>query len=61
VVSQIMREAAVKGVKAAVIISAGFSEIGNKKLEEEVTKIAGEAGIRILGPNCLGVYDSHTG
>ncbi len=61
VVSQIMREAAVKGVKAAVIISAGFSEIGNKKLEEEVTAIAKEAGIRILGPNCLGVYDSHTG
>lgn len=61
VIPQIMREAAVKGVKAAVIISAGFSEIGNKKLEEEVTAIAKEAGIRVLGPNCLGVYDSHTG
>ncbi|MDH5532496.1 MAG: CoA-binding protein [Candidatus Bathyarchaeota archaeon] len=61
VVPQIMREAAVKGVKAAVIISAGFSEIGNHKLEEQVTTIAKEAGIRVLGPNCLGVYDSHTG
>jgi acetyl coenzyme A synthetase (ADP forming)-like protein len=61
IIPQIMREAAVKGVKAAVIISAGFSEIGNKKLEEEVTAIAEEAGIRVLGPNCLGVYDSHTG
>jgi len=61
VIPQIMREAAVEGVKAAVIISAGFSEIGNKKLEEEVTAIAKEAGIRVLGPNCLGVYDSHTG
>ncbi|UCH70578.1 MAG: CoA-binding protein, partial [Candidatus Bathyarchaeota archaeon] len=61
VIPQIMREAAVKGVRAAVIISAGFSEIGNKKLEEEVTAIAEEAGIRVLGPNCLGVYDSHTG
>ena len=61
VIPQIMREAAVEGVKAAVIISAGFSEIGNKKLEEEVTAIAKEAGIRMLGPNCLGVYDSHTG
>jgi acetyl coenzyme A synthetase (ADP forming)-like protein len=61
VVPQIMREAAVKGVKAAVIISAGFSEIGNRKLEEEVTTIAKEARIRVLGPNCLGVYDSHTG
>jgi len=61
VVPQIMREAAIKGVKAAVIISAGFSEIGNHKLEEEITTIAKEAGIRMLGPNCLGVYDSHTG
>jgi acetyl coenzyme A synthetase (ADP forming)-like protein len=61
VVPQIMREAAVKGVKAAVIISAGFSEIGNRKLEKEVTTIAKEARIRVLGPNCLGVYDSHTG
>ena len=61
VVPQIMKEAAVKGVKAAVIISAGFSEIGNHKLEEEVTTIAKEARIRVLGPNCLGVYDSHTG
>jgi len=61
VVPQIMREAAVKGVRAAVIISAGFSEIGNHKLEEKVTTIAKEAGIRVLGPNCLGVYDSHTG
>jgi len=61
VVPQVMREAAVKGVKAAVIISAGFSEIGNHELEEEVVTIAKEAGIRVLGPNCLGVYDSHTG
>jgi len=61
VVPEIMKEAAVKGVKAAVIISAGFSEIGNHKLEEEVTTIAKKAAIRVLGPNCLGVYDSHTG
>jgi acyl-CoA synthetase (NDP forming) len=61
IVPQVMREAATKGVKAAVIISAGFSEVGNEKLEEEVTAIAKEAGIRVLGPNCLGVYDSKTG
>jgi len=61
VVPQIMREAAVKGVKAAVIISAGFGEIGNHELEEEVVTIAKEARMRVLGPNCLGVYDSHTG
>jgi acyl-CoA synthetase (NDP forming) len=61
IVPQVMREAAKKGVKATVIISAGFSEVGNHELEEEVTVIAKEAGIRVLGPNCLGVYDSQTG
>jgi acyl-CoA synthetase (NDP forming) len=60
-VPQIMKDAATKGVKAAVIISSGFSEIGNKKLEDEVVTIAKKAGIRVLGPNCLGVYDTQTG
>ena len=61
IVPKVMQEAATKGVKAAVIITAGFSEVGNHKLEEQVTAIAKEAGIRVLGPNCLGVYDSQTG
>jgi acyl-CoA synthetase (NDP forming) len=61
IVPEIMRDAAAKGVKAAVIISGGFGEIGNHKLEEQVTATAKAAGIRVLGPNCLGVYDSETG
>ena len=61
VVPQVMKESAAKGVKAAVIISAGFSEVGNHHLEEEVKAIAKKAAIRVLGPNCLGVYDSETG
>jgi len=61
VVPQVMREAAAKKVEAAVIITAGFSEIGRHELEEEVVAIAKKAGIRVLGPNCLGVYDSYTG
>jgi acyl-CoA synthetase (NDP forming) len=60
-VPQIMQEAAEKGAKAAVIVSGGFGEVGNHKLEEQVKKIAKEAGIRVLGPNCLGVYDPTTG
>jgi acetyl coenzyme A synthetase (ADP forming)-like protein len=60
-VPQIMEDAAAKGVKAAVIVSSGFSEIGNKKLEDQVVAIAKKARIRILGPNCLGVYDTQTG
>jgi len=61
IVPEIMREAAAKGVKAAAIITAGFSEIGNHELEKEIAEIAKKAGMRVLGPNCLGVYDSRTG
>jgi acyl-CoA synthetase (NDP forming) len=60
-VLNVMKEAAKKGVKATVIITAGFSEIGNTELENTITSIAKEAAIRILGPNCLGVYDISTG
>jgi len=60
-VPQVMREAAAEKVKAAVVISAGFGEIGNTTLEQEVKDIARDAGIRLLGPNCLGVYDSRSG
>ena len=60
-VPEVMKELAEKKVKAAAIITSGFSEVGNHKLEEEVTEIAKNAGIRVLGPNCLGVYDSKTG
>jgi acetyl coenzyme A synthetase (ADP forming)-like protein len=61
VVPELMRDAAAKKVKAAVIISSGFGEIGNHELEMEVVAIARKAGIRVLGPNCLGVYDPKTG
>jgi acyl-CoA synthetase (NDP forming) len=61
IVPSIMKEVAERGVKAAAIITSGFSEIGNHELEEEVTQIAKNAGIRVLGPNCLGVFDSETG
>lgn len=44
-----------------VVISSGFGEIGEKDLEEEIKNIAFQAGIRLLGPNCLGIFDSHTG
>jgi len=60
-VPSIMREAAQKHAKAAVIISGGFGEVGNHELEAEVKAIAQKAGVRVLGPNCLGVYDSSTG
>ncbi len=56
-VPQIMKECAEKKVKSAIIISAGFSEAGGegKRLQEEFLRIAQEVGIRIVGPNCLGI------
>ena len=49
-----------KGVKAAVIITAGFKEIGGEGVqrEEELLAIGREYGIRLLGPNCLGVLNT---
>jgi acetyl coenzyme A synthetase (ADP forming)-like protein len=60
-VPEVMSDAGEKGVSAAIIISAGFGEIGNHQLEEQVKRIAKESGIKVLGPNCLGVFDSYTG
>jgi acyl-CoA synthetase (NDP forming) len=61
IVPNIMRDAVSKKVKDVVIISSGFGEIGNHDLENQVATIGKKAGIRILGPNCLGAYDSRTG
>ena len=49
-----------KGTKAAVVISAGFREVGidGRRLEHEVIKAAAKAGMRILGPNCLGLINT---
>ena len=59
----IARECGEKHVSAAIVISAGFKETGEEgaKLEEELVTIARRYGVRVLGPNCLGVYDAHTG
>jgi len=61
IVPSVMEEAVSKKVKAAVIISSGFKEIGNVELEDLIVATARKSGIRVLGPNCLGVYYSKTG
>lgn len=57
-VPQVMKDAAEKDVEAAIIISAGFSESGEEKLEEEVLEIAEQNDIDILGPNVLGLINT---
>jgi acetyl coenzyme A synthetase (ADP forming)-like protein len=61
VVPQVLEEAGKKGVKAAIIISSGFAEVGNKELEDELRALGKMYGIRLLGPNCLGVYNAFDG
>ena len=52
-----VRECAAKGVRAVVVISAGFGESGAEGIERQRELLAAcrEAGIRLVGPNCLGV------
>ena len=59
IVPQVMAECAQKGVKFAVVHSAGFSELGaeGKELEDEMLRIAQQGGTRIVGPNCMGLYN----
>ena len=56
-VPEVVEECLAKGVKAVQILSAGFRELGEEgqKLEKELTAMAAR-GIRIVGPNCFGVY-----
>ncbi|HZI12103.1 MAG TPA: bifunctional acetate--CoA ligase family protein/GNAT family N-acetyltransferase [Myxococcus sp.] len=59
----VIRECAELGVRGAIILSAGFKETGPEgaRLEAEVLQVARAAGMRILGPNCLGVMRPPTG
>ena len=57
-VAGILEECGQAGVKAAVIISSGFSEMGNKAGEAEIKAIAARHGIRIIGPNCAGIINT---
>ncbi len=61
IVPQVVRELGERGVKAAVVISSGFSEIGRHDLEEELVREARRGGVRVLGPNCIGVFSPWSG
>lgn len=47
-------------VKGAIIVGGGFSEMGPEggRLQEEIKEIAGERSMRVIGPNCMGIYDA---
>ena len=59
-VPEIVRAAAAKGVRAAVVLSAGFAETGPEgaKLQAEALAAARAGGTRLVGPNCFGVQNA---
>ena len=60
-VSGILEDCGIAGVKSAVIISSGFSEVGNLETEKEIKAVAQKHGIRFVGPNCAGIVNTHSG
>lgn len=55
-VLEAIKDCAARGVRAAVILSSGFSEMGEEgsRLQAEIGKVARASGMRVVGPNCLG-------
>ena len=65
IVPNAVKGCAEKGVKAVIVVSQGFGEVGEegKKFQDEIVKIAKETGMRIVGPNTLGTnnfFDNFT-
>lgn len=58
-VPTVLEECARSGVRAAVVITAGFSEVGNLTGEETIRGIVRRTGIRVVGPNCAGIVNTH--
>jgi len=59
-VIEVLKQVGEKGIKNAVVIAAGFKEIGveGKKLEKELVEVANKFEINLLGPNCLGFVNN---
>ncbi len=60
-VPEALRQCAQRGIRAIIIASGGFREIGPEgaKLEATCLQIARECGLRLIGPNCIGLLDTH--
>ena len=63
IIMETMRAIGERGIKAVVIITGGFKELGPEgaKIEAEVKELAQSYGMRVVGPNCVGTMDGRTG
>jgi acetyltransferase len=61
-VLEVIEQCGTKKIDSAIVITAGFRESGleGTKLEQELIRKAKEAGVRFIGPNCLGLIDCHS-
>ena len=59
-VIDVAKECAQKGVKALVVISAGFAEVGSegKQLQQQLMEVCRDSGMRLVGPNCMGIINT---
>jgi acetyl coenzyme A synthetase (ADP forming)-like protein len=62
-VVEVARQCAAKGVRAMVVISAGFGEVGpdGMALQRDLLAVCRQAGMRLVGPNCMGVINTAAG
>ena len=60
---EVLKACGERGIKAVIIISGGFKEVGESgvALERECLEIAQSYSMRLIGPNCVGTLDLHTG
>ncbi|MFZ3079537.1 MAG: CoA-binding protein, partial [Bellilinea sp.] len=57
-VATVLDECGQSGIRSAVIITSGFSEVGNHTGEQEIQEVARRHGIRFIGPNCAGIANA---
>jgi acetate---CoA ligase (ADP-forming) len=57
---KVIEQCGKKGIKHVVMVTAGFSEVGDTKTEEKLVRLLDKYKIKIIGPNCLGTLDVHT-
>lgn len=57
-VLDVTKECGEKGIKGLIVITSGFSEVGDTQLEEDLVRLAHEYGMRVLGPNVVGTLSN---
>ncbi|MFL6386811.1 MAG: GNAT family N-acetyltransferase [Terriglobales bacterium] len=62
-VPEVLQECVAAGVRSAIVISAGFAELGadGRALEEKIRQVLASGHLRLIGPNCVGVMNPRTG